>query len=85
MLLLGDRFDYKCPLLASLLSSALRLDLNTIWTEPIFMCMTLQSGKKAIRGDRKGPDGRDHGRKSISEDLVSVINDGLFFYEQVKI
>lgn len=47
--------------------------------------MTVQSGKKAIRGDRKGPDGRDHGRKSISDDLVSVINDGLYFYEQVKI
>lgn len=47
--------------------------------------VTVQSGKKAIRGDRKGFDGRDHGRKSISEDLVSVINDGLYFYEQVKI
>ncbi|KAG0623674.1 hypothetical protein M758_3G192900 [Ceratodon purpureus] len=46
------------------------------------LIIVTQSGKKAVRGDRKGPDGRDHGRKSISDDLVSVINDGLFFYEQ---
>jgi len=38
--------------------------------------------KKAIRGDRKGQDGRDHGRKAISEEFASIMNDGLFFYEQ---
>ncbi|KAG6551933.1 hypothetical protein Mapa_006550 [Marchantia paleacea] len=38
--------------------------------------------RKVNKGDRKGPDGRDHGRKAISDELVSVINDGLYFYEQ---
>lgn len=44
--------------------------------------VSLQS-RKSVRGERKGPDGRDHGRKAITDDLVSVINDGLYFYEQV--
>ncbi|KAL3696037.1 hypothetical protein R1sor_010113 [Riccia sorocarpa] len=38
--------------------------------------------RKSSKGDRKGSDGRDHGRKAISDELVSVINDGLYFYEQ---
>jgi len=50
----------------------------------IIIWMSVQS-KKVVRGERKGLDGRDHGRRAISEDLVSVINDGLFFYEQVGI
>ncbi|CAM6119368.1 unnamed protein product [Calypogeia fissa] len=38
--------------------------------------------RKPNKHDRRGPDGRDHGRKAISDDLMSVINDGLYFYEQ---
>lgn len=32
--------------------------------------------------DSKGQDGRVSGQRSISDDLATVINDGLFFYEQ---
>lgn len=35
-------------------------------------------------GERKVPEARDQGPKIIPDDLVSVINDGLYFYEQVK-
>lgn len=38
--------------------------------------------KKAVKIDRRGPDGRDHARKSINDELVAVISDGLYFYEQ---
>jgi hypothetical protein len=43
----------------------------------------LKQGRQSIRGDRKGLDGRDHGQKGISRELVTVINDGLYYYEQV--
>nr|PNR50940.1 hypothetical protein PHYPA_010126 [Physcomitrium patens] len=33
-------------------------------------------------GERKVPEARDQGPKIIPDDLVSVINDGLYFYEQ---
>eukprot|EP00899_Mesostigma_viride_P008187 jgi/Mesvir1/1736/Mv21188-RA.1 len=37
------------------------------------------AGKK---GDRAGPDGKDHGRKALGQDMASMINDGLYYYEQ---
>jgi hypothetical protein len=77
--------SFTCQSSSSTLYRDLDTSFSTCGSEPMINCMTVQSGKKVIRGDRKGPDGRDHGRKSISEDLVSVINDGLYFYEQVKL
>jgi hypothetical protein len=44
----------------------------------------MMQSRKASKHDRRGSDGRDHGRKAISDELVSVINDGLYFYEQVR-
>jgi hypothetical protein len=44
----------------------------------------MTQSRKASKYDRRGSDGRDHGRKAISDELVSVINDGLYFYEQVR-
>ncbi|GAQ84247.1 hypothetical protein KFL_001810260 [Klebsormidium nitens] len=44
--------------------------------------MIVTQTKKAVKIDRRGPDGRDHARKSINDELVAVINDGLYFYEQ---
>lgn len=52
-----------------------------LFTDRLVCCAVLQT-KKAVKIDRRGPDGRDHARKSINDELVAVINDGLYFYEQ---
>eukprot|EP00249_Psilotum_nudum_P024854 c29308_g1_i8 orf=1020-4403(-) len=37
---------------------------------------------KVIRVDRKGFDSKDHGRRAMTDELATVIDDGLYFYEQ---
>ncbi|CAM6075640.1 unnamed protein product [Sphagnum tenellum] len=54
-------------------------DLNDVDLQRL---MIVTQGRQSIRGDRKGLDGRDHGQKGISRELVTVINDGLYYYEQ---
>lgn len=48
-----------------------------------FHSWSFMQSRRQSKSDLRGPDGWDHGRKAISDELVSVINDGLYFYEQV--
>eukprot|EP00249_Psilotum_nudum_P024848 c29308_g1_i2 orf=754-4371(-) len=38
--------------------------------------------RRASKADRKGFEYKDHGRRAITDELATVIDDGLYFYEQ---
>ncbi|CAK9883186.1 unnamed protein product [Sphagnum jensenii] len=86
LLQLGEEFEssrHSMPKGQSLITKSCEeededSDLNDVDLQRL---MIVTQGRKSARGDRKGLD-KEHGRKGISRDLVTVINDGLYYYEQ---
>ncbi|KAJ7297145.1 hypothetical protein O6H91_Y077000 [Diphasiastrum complanatum] len=54
-------------------------DVNDSDLQHLFI---VTQSRRTNRGDRKGSDGFEQYRNGISEELATVINDGLYFYEQ---